>query len=136
MAGDVGSEPTPRVTLATRFHGAAPVADFQRVCAGGIAEAETNETARGAAQSAADGKVYARLAKDLTAVKSDVAHLSQQISEAVNAIGAVAQGQAHRGLRNARANVVSLMTAGSDRAGAVANAAHHAASSVVTPRRA
>ena len=63
-------------------------------------------------------------------MKSDVAHLSQQISEAVNAIGAVAQGQAHRGLRNARANVASLMTAESDRAGAVANAAHHAASSV------
>jgi len=90
MAGDVGSEPTPRLTLATRFRGATSVADFRRVCGGGVAEAEMNETARGAAQSAGDDKVYARLEKDLTAVKKDVAHLSEQISEAVNALGAVA----------------------------------------------
>jgi hypothetical protein len=89
-----------------------------------------NETAKGAAQSAADDKVYARLEKDLTAVKNDVAHLSQQISEAVNALAAVAQRQARRGLRNARANVVSLMTVASDRATAVAKAAQHAASPV------
>jgi len=53
-----------------------------------------DETANATAQSAADDKVYARLEKDLTAVKNDVAHLSQQISEAVNAHGAVAQRQA------------------------------------------
>ena len=89
-----------------------------------------NETVKATAQSAADDKVYARLEKDLTAVKNDVAHLSQQISEAVNAIGAVPQRQAWRDVSNAHANVVSLMTGGSDRAGAVANAAHRAASSV------
>jgi hypothetical protein len=89
-----------------------------------------NETAKGAAQSAAADKVYARLEKDLTAVKNDVAHLSQQISEAVNALGAVAQRQARRGLRNARTNVVSLMTVASDRAAPVANAAQDAASPV------
>jgi hypothetical protein len=43
---------------------------------------------------------------------------SQQISEAVNALGAVAQGEARRGLRNARANVDSLMSDASDRAAA------------------
>ena len=69
-----------------------------------------NETAKGAARSAADDSVYARLEKDLTAVKNDVAHLSQQISEAVNALGAVAQRQARRGLRNAGQSVVSLMS--------------------------
>lgn len=84
-----------------------------------------DETANATAQSAADDKVYARLEKDLTAVKNDVAHLSQQISEAVNAHGAVAQRQAQRGLRKAPADVVSLITGGPDRAGAVANAAHH-----------
>jgi hypothetical protein len=89
-----------------------------------------NETVKATAQSAADDKVYVRLEKDLTAVKNDVAHLSQQISESLNAIGAVAHRRARRGLRNARANVASLMTGGSDRAGAVANTAHHAASSV------
>ena len=96
----------------------------------GIAEAEMNEKAKDAAQSAADDRDYARLEKDLTAVKNDIAHLSQQISEAVNALGAVAQGQARRGLRHARANVDSVMSDASDRAGAVANAAQDAVSSV------
>ena len=89
-----------------------------------------NETAKDAAQSAADDKAYARLEKDLTAVKNDIAHLSQQISEAVNALGAVAQGQARRGLRSARANVDSVMSDASDRASTVAAAAQDAASSV------
>src|SRR6185312_9803564 len=60
-----------------------------------------NETAKDADAD----KAYARLEKDLTAVKNDIAHLSQQIPEAVNALGAVAQSQARRGLRSARANV-------------------------------
>ena len=42
-----------------------------------------NEKAKDAAQSAADDRDHARLEKDLTAVKNDIAHLSQQISEAV-----------------------------------------------------
>ena len=58
-----------------------------------------NETAKGAARSATDDPIYARLEKDLAAVKNDVADLSQQISEAVSAL--VAQRQAPRGLRNA-----------------------------------
>jgi hypothetical protein len=89
-----------------------------------------NETARGAGQSAADDSVYARLEKDLTAVKNDVAHLSQQISEAVNALGAVAQRQARRGLRNAGQSVVSLISVAADRAVTVENAARDAASPV------
>jgi ElaB/YqjD/DUF883 family membrane-anchored ribosome-binding protein len=89
-----------------------------------------NETAQDVAQSSGDDKAYARLEKDLTAVKNDIAHLSQQISDAVNALGAVAQGQARRGLRNARANVDSVMSDASDRAGTIANAAQEAASSV------
>jgi len=89
-----------------------------------------NETAKNAAQSEADDKAYARLEKDLTAVKNDIADLSQQISDAVTALGVIAQSQARRGLRNARANVDSLMSDASDRAGSVANAAQDAASSV------
>ena len=94
-----------------------------------------NETANNAAQSEADDKAYARLEKDLTAVKNDIAHLSQQVSEAVNALGAVAQSQARRGLRNARANVESVMSDASDRAGAIANAAQDAASSQIWSSR-
>jgi len=89
-----------------------------------------NETAKNAAQSEADDKAYARLEKDLTAVKSDIADLSQQLSDAVNALGVVAQSRARRGLRNARANVESVVSDASDRAGAIANAAQDAASSV------
>ncbi len=81
-------------------------------------------------KSEADDKAYARLEKDLTAVKNDIAHLSQQVCEAVNALGAVAQSQARRGLRNARANVESMKSDAPDRAGTIANAAHDAASSV------
>jgi ElaB/YqjD/DUF883 family membrane-anchored ribosome-binding protein len=95
-----------------------------------FAEAEMNETAKDAAQSSADDLAHARLEKDLTAVKNDIAHLSQQISDAVNALGAVAQGQARRGLRIARAKVDSAMSDVSDRAGVVASAAQGAASSV------
>ena len=52
-----------------------------------------NEKAKDAAQSAADDRAYARLEKDLTAVKNDITHLSQQISDAVNALGAVARAR-------------------------------------------
>ena len=89
-----------------------------------------NETAKGAARRAADDSVHARLEKDLTAVKKDVAHLSQQISEAVNALGAVAQRQARRGLRNGGQSVVSLMTVAPDRVATVENAARDGASPV------
>jgi ElaB/YqjD/DUF883 family membrane-anchored ribosome-binding protein len=89
-----------------------------------------NETVRDATQATADDKAYARLERDLTAVKNDIARLSQQISEAVNALGAVAQGQARRGLRNARAKVDSVMSDASDGASVVASAAQDAASSV------
>ena len=84
-----------------------------------------NDAAQGAAEDAA-----ARLKKDLTAVKSDIAHLSQQIADAVDALAAVAQNQGRRGLRQARANVDQAVSGASDRAGAVAGAAQDAASSV------
>ena len=78
-----------------------------------------NEKAKDAAQSAADDRDYGRLEKDLAAIKNDITHLSQPISEAVSDFGAVAQSQARRGLRNARANVDSVMADASDRVGAV-----------------
>jgi len=113
---------------ATRFHEHEARPGVADAC--GVVEAEMNETAKNAAQNEADDKAYARLEKDLTAVKNDIADLSQQISDAVTALGVIAQSQARRGLRNARANVDSLMSDASDRAGAVANAAQDAASSV------
>jgi len=83
-----------------------------------------------AATSGAENKGYDRLEKDLTAVKNDVAHLSQQISEAVTALTAMAQNQARRGFKQARSNVDSAVSDASDRAGLVATAAQNAAASV------
>jgi len=83
------------------------------------------------AGSAVD-EAAARLRQDLTAVKNDIAHLSQQIADAVNALAAVAQNQGRHGLRRARENVNAVVSDASDRAGAVAGAAQDAASSVGT----
>ena len=63
-------------------------------------------------------------------VKNDIAHLSQQISEAVNALGAVAQRQARRGLKNAGQSVVSLMSFAPDRAVTMESSARDAVSLV------
>jgi ElaB/YqjD/DUF883 family membrane-anchored ribosome-binding protein len=89
-----------------------------------------NDAGRDAARSAAEDKAQADFGKDLTAVKNDIAHLSQQIAEAVNALGAAAQSQTRRGLRRARSNVDSVMSDASDKAGVVASAAQDAAASV------
>ena len=83
-----------------------------------------------AAQSAVQNDAAARLKQDLTAVKNDVAHLTQQIVDAVNALAAVAQNQGRRSLRQARANIDQAVSGASDRAGAVTTAAQDAASSV------
>ena len=73
---------------------------------------------------------YARLEKDIQAVKTDISHLSQQLSDAVNALTEIAQSETRRGVRRARTNVNALMSDASDRAGTVASAAQDAASSV------
>jgi ElaB/YqjD/DUF883 family membrane-anchored ribosome-binding protein len=83
-----------------------------------------------AAEDAGDRAAFDRLEKDMSAVKNDIAQLSQQITEAVNALAAVAQNQAKRGLKNARANVDSIVSDASQRAGTVANAAQEAAASI------
>ena len=88
-----------------------------------------NETVKDAAQRAVGDKAEA-FEKELKAVKSDIAHLAQQISDAVNALSAVAQNQTRRGLKQARSNVDSAVSEASDRAGATANAAQAAASSI------
>jgi ElaB/YqjD/DUF883 family membrane-anchored ribosome-binding protein len=91
-----------------------------------FAEANMND----APTEASSAEAAARLKEDLTAVKNDIAHLSQQIADAVNALAAVAQNQGRHGLRRARANVDAVVSNASDRAGAAAGAAQDAASSV------
>ncbi len=95
-----------------------------------FAETKMNDAPENAAQSAVEDDATARLKKDLTAVKNDIAHLTQQIADAVNALAAVAQNQGRRSLRQARANIDQAVSGASDRAGAVTIAAQDAASSV------
>jgi len=89
-----------------------------------------NEAANDAAPDAAEAESYGRLERDLKAVKTDIAHLSQQIVEAVNALGTVAEAQGRRGVRRARGQVDALASDASDRAASLANAAESAASSM------
>jgi len=88
------------------------------------------EAAKDMAAEAAKDETYARLQKDLTAVKNDIAHLSQQIADAVSALADIAQRETRRGARRARENVDAVMSDASDRAGAFASAAQEAATSV------
>jgi ElaB/YqjD/DUF883 family membrane-anchored ribosome-binding protein len=74
-------------------------------------------------------KAYAGLEKDVTAAKNEIAQLSQQIAEAVSALGAAAQNQTRQGLKSVRSKVDSVVSDASDRAGAIANAAEDAAPS-------
>lgn len=87
-----------------------------------------------ASQDAADGSgdqaAFDRIEKDMSAVKNDIASLSQQIAEAVNSLAALAQKEAKRGFKTARANVDSVVSDASERAGAVVGAAQEAAATI------
>jgi ElaB/YqjD/DUF883 family membrane-anchored ribosome-binding protein len=59
----------------------------------------------------------------MAVMKSDIGGLSDQIADAASDIGSVAQEQAKRGIKNARANMGSMASDASDRLGVVANTA-------------
>jgi ElaB/YqjD/DUF883 family membrane-anchored ribosome-binding protein len=73
---------------------------------------------------------YERLQKDVTAVKNDIAALTDQITDALNAFAGTAQKQARRGYKQARANVDSALDDASERGGAMYEAAQDAAHSI------
>ena len=75
-------------------------------------------------------KAYAGLEKDVTAAKNEIAQLSQEIAEAVSALGAAAQNQTRQGLKSVRSKVDSVVSDASGRAGSVADSAQDAVSSV------
>jgi ElaB/YqjD/DUF883 family membrane-anchored ribosome-binding protein len=95
-----------------------------------IPEDEMNDAMKDFADSVAADPNYARLEKDIQAVKNDIVHLSSQISDAVTALSGIAQTQTRRGVRRARSNVNALMSDASDRASTVASAAQDTASSI------
>ena len=80
-----------------------------------------NDLAGDAGNSAATEDATVRLEKDIAAVKTEIAHLSQQIADAVNALGVIAQNETRRGLGRARANVGAFTADASERAGAAAD---------------
>jgi ElaB/YqjD/DUF883 family membrane-anchored ribosome-binding protein len=71
-----------------------------------------------------------RLEKDVAAVKNDIAALTDQITDALNAFAGTATKQARRGYQQARANVDSAVDDMSDRSSAMMDAAHDAAHSI------
>ena len=77
-----------------------------------------------------DKATYERLEKDVTTVKSDIAALTEQITEALNSFAGTATKQARRGYKQARANVDATVDDISERGGAMMDAAQDAASSI------
>ena len=77
-----------------------------------------------------DKATYERLEKDVTTVKSDIAALTEQITEALNNFAGTATKQARRGYKQARANVDATVGDLSERGGAMMDAAQDAASSI------
>ena len=75
-------------------------------------------------------KTYDRLEKDVTSVKSDIAALTDQITDAINTFAGAAGKQAKRGYKQARSQVDSTMDDMSERGGAMMDAAQDAAVSI------
>jgi ElaB/YqjD/DUF883 family membrane-anchored ribosome-binding protein len=81
-------------------------------------------------QEALDKTPLLAKSKEMAVMNSEVGGLSDQIADAASDIGAVAQEQAKRGLKHARANIGSMAADASDRLGVVANTAQSQALSI------
>jgi ElaB/YqjD/DUF883 family membrane-anchored ribosome-binding protein len=77
-----------------------------------------------------DKATYERLEKDVTAVKNDIAALTDQITDVLNSFAGTAKKQARRGYDQARAGAETAMDDMSDRSSAMMGAAQEAASSI------
>ena len=83
-----------------------------------------------AVKNLTDKATYERLQKDVTAVKNDIAALTDQITDALNSFAGTATKQARRGYKQVRENAEQTMDDMSERGGAMMDAAHDAASSI------
>ena len=77
-----------------------------------------------------DKATYERLQKDVTAVKNDIAALTDQITDAINSFAGSATRQAKRGYRQARSTAEETVDDLSERGSAMMDAAQDAASSI------
>ncbi len=73
---------------------------------------------------------YERLEKDVTAVKNDIAALTDQITDVLNSFAGNARKQARRGYDQARSNAETTFDDLSERSSAMYDAAQDAASSL------
>jgi ElaB/YqjD/DUF883 family membrane-anchored ribosome-binding protein len=89
-------------------------------------DAERNEES----PATASDDAFARLEKEMAAMKSAIGGLSDQIADAASDIGTAAQEQAKRGLSHARADIGAVAADASDRLGVVAGVAQSQASSL------
>ena len=83
-----------------------------------------------AVKNLTDKATYERLEKDVTAVKNDIAALTDQITDALNSFAGTATKQARRGYKQARANAEQAVGDMSERGNAMMDAATDAASSI------
>jgi ElaB/YqjD/DUF883 family membrane-anchored ribosome-binding protein len=77
-----------------------------------------------------DKATYERLEKDVTAVKNDIAALTDQITEVLNSFAGSAKKQARRGYDQARSRAETAADDISERGSAMMDAAQDAASSL------
>ena len=77
-----------------------------------------------------DSATYERLEKDVTAVKDDIAALTDQITDALNTFAGAAKKQARKGYKDARAQMDSALDDASDRGSAMLSAAQDVAGSL------
>jgi ElaB/YqjD/DUF883 family membrane-anchored ribosome-binding protein len=80
--------------------------------------------------SPTDSATYERLEKDVTAVKNDIAALTDQITDALNSFAGTAGKQARRGYQQARANAEQAVDDFSERGSAMMGAAQDAYGSI------
>lgn len=83
-----------------------------------------------AAKNPTDKTTYERLEKDVTAVKNDIAALTEQITDALNNFAGSAGKQARRSYKQARANAEQAVDDMTERGSAMMDAAQDAASSI------
>src|SRR4051794_34679824 len=83
-----------------------------------------------AAAKMTDKATYDRLGKDVTAVKDDIAALTDQITDAINSFAGTASKQARRGYKHARANAEQADDVMSEGGGGIVDPAQDAAPSI------
>jgi ElaB/YqjD/DUF883 family membrane-anchored ribosome-binding protein len=83
-----------------------------------------------AVKNLTDKATYERLEKDVTAVKNDIAALTEQITDVLNSFAGTAGKQARRGYQQARANAEQAVDDMSERGSAMMGAAQDAAASI------